>query len=109
MSVHVRAWNFPVPLNQLTKVPSDTAKESYFKRMDALFKRMCEFNVEQRYSNMDLETANIYVYSDASFATNIDLNSQLFHVILLVDDDRNIGGVVKLGEVQKSNALCISR
>ncbi len=41
------------------------------------------------YGNVNIDTAEIHVFADASFATNNDLSSQLGYVILLIDDKGN--------------------
>lgn len=76
-------------VNQLTQVVPDSADEHDFKRLDTVFKRMHDKNVELKYGNVSLENSKVHVYADASFATNKDLTSQLGYVILLVDDDHN--------------------
>lgn len=68
-------------VNQLTQVLPDTPKESDFMHIDALFKRMREFDVELKYGNVDLETVKIYVYANASFAMKRNLTSQMGQVM----------------------------
>lgn len=76
-------------VNQLSQVNANDAKEEHFKRLDSIFKRLKEDTFELRYGKAELSTAEVHVFTDTSFATNIDLSSQLGYVILLVDKSRN--------------------
>ena len=76
-------------VNQLSQRKADEATEEDFKRLDITLKRVREESVELLYGNVDLETAEVHVFADASFATNADLSSQLGYVVLLVDQDSN--------------------
>ena len=76
-------------VNQLSQRKADEATEEDFKRLDTALKQLREESVELLYGNVDLETAEVHVFADASFATNADLSSQLGYVVFLVDQDRN--------------------
>ena len=76
-------------VNQLSQRKASEASESDFKRLDCVFKRLRGDPVQLQYGNVDLETAELHVFADASFATNIDLSSQLGYIVLLVDQDKN--------------------
>ena len=54
-----------------------------------MFKRLRGDPVQLLYGNVDLETAELHVFADASLATNVDLSSQLGYIVLLVDQDKN--------------------
>ncbi len=74
-----------VPSNQLSQVKEVEAADPYFKRLDDIFSRLKADDFMLCYGNVDIDTAEIHVFADASFATNKDLSSQLGYVILLVD------------------------
>ena len=76
-------------VNQLSQRKASEASESDFKRLDVVFKRLREDPTELVYGNVDLDTAELHVFADASFATNVDLSSQLGYIVLLVDQDKN--------------------
>ena len=76
-------------VNQLAQKKATDATEDEFKRLDNVFKRVREEQVELLYGNVDLDTAEVHVFADASFATNADLSSQLGFIVLLVDQEHN--------------------
>ena len=76
-------------MSQLSQRKAFDATEDDFKRLDIAFKRLCEQGVELLYGNVELATAEVLVYANASFATNIDLSSQPGYVVLLVDQDNS--------------------
>ena len=76
-------------VNQLSQVKASLATEEDFKRLDKVFQQLRNERVELLYGNVDLDTAEVFVFADAAFATNLDLSSQLGFIALLVDQDRN--------------------
>ena len=62
-------------VNQLTQTKPTDACGSDFERLERIFKRLKDKKYELRYGNVDLDTAEVHVFSDASFANNKDLSS----------------------------------
>ena len=76
-------------VNQLSQVKATEATESHFKRLDNVFRRLKSDTYELQFGNVDLETAELHVFADASFACNKDFSSQLGYVVVIVDRDKN--------------------
>ena len=76
-------------ISQLTQVKASDATEADYKRLDEVFRRLKYDSYELQYGHVDLKTAEVHVFADASFASNRDLTSQLGYVILLVDRNKN--------------------
>ncbi len=76
-------------VNQLSQVKEIEAADPDFKRLDDIFSRLKPDNFRLCFSNVDIDTLEIHVFADASFATDKDLSSQIGYVIVLVDDKGN--------------------
>lgn len=76
-------------INQLSQIKATEATEEDFKKLDNIFKKAKNENLKLKYGNVDLQSAEIHVFTDASFANNKDLSSQLGYVILIVDETGN--------------------
>ena len=76
-------------VNQLVQTKPSEADYPDFKRLDQIFKRLKEKQYGLRYGHINLETAEIQVFSDASFGNNKDLLSQIEYMILWVDAKHN--------------------
>ena len=81
--------NLTFAVNQLPQTKPSEVNDPDFKRHDQIFKRLKENQYELIYSNVNFETADIQVFSDASFTKNKDLSSQIGYIILLVDAKHN--------------------
>ncbi len=77
--------NAACAVNQLAQTPAPHATEADFGRLDETFKRLKTTKYELVYGKVDLATAEIHVFADASFAANKDLSSQLGYVTVLVN------------------------
>ncbi len=78
-----------VPSTSYLKSNEIEAADPDFKRLDGIFSRLKADDFRLCYGSVNIDTAEIHVFADASFATNKDLSSQLGYVILLVDDKGN--------------------
>ncbi len=63
-------------VNQLAQTPAPHATDVDFKRLEDTCKRLKTTKYELVYGNVDLATAEVHVFADASFAMNKDLSSQ---------------------------------
>lgn len=61
-------------------------KHQSIKSLDKMIKRACDDSYPLPFPKFSLESLKILGYSDASFAGNFDLLSQLVRIFLLVDD-----------------------
>ncbi len=62
-------------VNQLSQVKEIEAADPNFKRLDGIFSMLKADDFRLCYGNVDIDTAEIHVFADASFATNKDLSS----------------------------------
>ena len=75
-------------VNRLSENMVSEAIETDFKRLETVFKRLREELIQLLYGNFDLDTAELHVFDNAIFETNIHLSSQLGHIFLIVDQDK---------------------
>ncbi len=73
-------------LTQVTEDVFNTDRSTYVKKINAIVKHLkTNPDVTLKYPKLDKESLQLTVYSDASFATNKDLSSQLGYFIFISD------------------------
>lgn len=66
-------------------MPAEKATPKDFKELQELLKEMKKGGTGLRFDNVEMATAEVRVYTDASFAKKPDISSQLEFVACLVD------------------------
>lgn len=75
-------------LAQVTEAKFDSSKREFLKRLNRAVKFADDHRVSLKIRKLDKESLRIIGFSDASFANNDDLTSQLGHIVFL--GDKNI-------------------
>ena len=61
----------------------------HFKRLNKAIKYVHDYKASICIPKLDCNSLNITAYSDAAFANNVDLSSQLGRIFLFTDDNHN--------------------
>lgn len=76
-------------VNQLSQVIAGKATEADFKRLDSCLERLHNNDLVLNFPALDIESLELRVYADSSFANNEDLSSQIGYVVFLCDKHDN--------------------
>jgi hypothetical protein len=87
-------------VNQSAQIRADLAKERDFVKLDAAIAQGHENDIWLHFPALELESVELRVYADASFANNTDLSSQLRCTIFMVDKKSKCSPLVQ----QKSSS-----
>jgi hypothetical protein len=83
-TVHTRL-DMAAPVSQLAQVTANNFKAVHVSQANKILAEMKRNPVKLYYPKLDLSTAKLVVYTDASFATNEDLSSQFGFILFAVD------------------------
>ena len=76
-------------LTQVTRDMFDTERKDIVKRANRVVSYAMDNPVTISFPQLDLDSVKVIGYSDASFANNRDLSSQLGYVVFMVDDQNH--------------------
>ena len=79
-------------ISQMAQITLERFKEdaqAHWKRLNAAIRYATKNVAHLKFASLELNSLRIVGYSDAAFANNHDLKSQLGRVVLLVDDKDN--------------------
>ncbi len=81
-----------VEISQLAQVTDPIFQQSHreiLKRINRVMRYAADNLVSLKFPKLDLETLRVVGFSDASFANNYDLASQLGHIVFITDGEGN--------------------
>ena len=76
-------------IEQVTRAMYENDISTHCKRLNKAIKYVHDHNASIPIPKLNYDSLRITAYTDASFAYNIDLSSQLVRIVLLTDDNHN--------------------
>ena len=73
---------------KLAQIKAEKVTVDEMKLLRRAVRALWQRSVQLKHRKLDLNTISLAVYSDAGFATNWDMSSQLGFIVLLVDDSK---------------------